>query len=175
MDTKAIAESEVEERIHPGSTDFNVEDRLAIINLCNSYAAGYDADELEGWCELFTDNPKCIVYLADAEPNVFSGDDFRNGFKQMRDSASEHRIKPLHYNTNLRVIEQSDRRAVAESYMLYVPLDVSVLRDAVQTLSNTRITGTARYLFSLLKGEDGVWRIDKYSIKFDQLVVEATL
>jgi hypothetical protein len=160
---------------HPGNTNFNVEDRMAIINLCNSYAAGYDADDFEQWLKLFTDDPSCTVRLADAEPTIFHGDNFRNAFQEMRASASRHHVKPLHYNTNLRVTSQSDRSAVVESYMLYVPLDVSVLRDAVQTLSNTRITGTARYLFSLLKGEDGVWRIDKYSIKFDQLVVEATL
>ena len=31
---------------HPGNTDFDVKDRLAIINLCNAYANHFDKNEI---------------------------------------------------------------------------------------------------------------------------------
>ena len=41
----------------PGATGFNVEDRLAILNLLNSYASGYDADDFDRWRMQFINDP----------------------------------------------------------------------------------------------------------------------
>lgn len=173
--TDNTSTSDAQTAQHPGSTRFNIEDRLAIINLCNTYAGRYDSNQVDAWLQLFTDNPQCTIRLADTEPVIVSGDDFRSLFRAMRASASDNGVQPLHYNTNLNVKAQTDSTALVETYMLYVPLDIPGLKVAEKTLTGTRITGTARYVFSLLKGDDGVWRINEYAISFDQLVVEATL
>ena len=161
--------------IHPGTTNFDVADRLAIINVCNSYARYYDTANLETWFKLFTDDVKCSVSLSDNEPVIVAGDGFRDMFITFRQSATDHGVTPRHCNTNLAVLQQSADHAVVESYMLYVPLEIALLNVPQETLTKTRLNGTGRYVFNLLKGHDGVWRISDYTITYDQKVVEHSL
>lgn len=157
---------------HPGSTDFDVKDRLAIINLCNSYADCYDKGDMDQWFELFTEDIKCSIYLSDNTPTIASGDEFRSLLNRFRTGAEAAGTAPLHCNTNLNIQQQTNDRAVAETYILYIPMEVAAFNVPEKSLTETRITGTARYLFNLLKGDDGIWRIDDYSITYKQSVVE---
>ena len=163
---------DVDRAPHPGATGFDVEDRLAIINVINSYADSWDSDDMDRFFTLFTKNAKCAIYLSDSEPNFFAGEEFRAAFRDIRASARTDGLGPTHCNTNLMVKEQTDRSAVVETYMLYIPLDIASLNIAEETLANTRITGTARYIFSMQKANDGVWRIDDYAMTYKQRVVE---
>lgn len=159
---------------HPGSTDFDVKDRLAIINLINSYADCFDRDDMEQWFTLFTDDIKCSIYLSDNEPVIVSGDEFKSLLTRFRVGSAEAGRQPLHANTNLNIQQQSADRAVAETYMLYVPMEIAAFNVPEKSLTETRITGTARYLFNVLKGDDGIWRIDEYRITYLQKVVEVS-
>ena len=80
----------------------------------------------------------------------------------------------MHANTNLNIQEQTSDRALAETYMLYIPMEIADFNDGEKTQNETKITGTARYVFNLLKGDDGTWRIDNYTITYFQKVVEKT-
>ena len=157
---------------HPGSTDFDPVDRLAIINLVNSYADGYDSDNMDTWFELFTDDIKCSIYIGDTAPNIVQGEKFRAELRNFRRLCGEAGRLPLHANTNLSVKQQTADRAVAQTYILYIPLEIAALTVPARSLKETRITGTARYLFNLLKGDDGIWRIEHYSITYNQNIVE---
>ena len=53
---------------HLGATEFDLADRLAIINLCNSYSDLYDAGNLNQWWSLFVENPSCTICLGKTEP-----------------------------------------------------------------------------------------------------------
>lgn len=159
---------------HPGNTDFNVKDRLAIINLCNAYANHFDKNELVDWFTLFTENPTCVICLSDEPPVTVIGDDFKNLLSQYRESMVEAGTQPLHLDTNLAIQEQDPDRATAEAYILYMPLEIAAFNLPAKSFLETRITGTARYTWSLLKGDDGIWRIDSYRIVYLQKVVEAT-
>jgi hypothetical protein len=55
-----------------------------------------------------------------------------------------------------------------------MPLEIAAFNLPAKSFLETRITGTARYTWSLLKGDDGIWRIDSYRIVYLQKVVEAT-
>ena len=157
---------------HPGSTDFDVKDRLAIINLCNAYADGYDRNEMDRWFALFTDDIELTTRLSDGPTWVISGDAFKEALRQNRLIVADAGRMPLHCDTNLNIKQQTSDRAIAEAYMLYVPREIAALNNAEKTLTETRITGTARYSFNLLKGDDSIWRIDSYTIIYDQKVVE---
>lgn len=155
----------------PGATGFNVEDRLAIVNLCNSYASGYDADDFERWHLQFVTDPVCTIYNADTETIRLVGDDFRKAFETFRAKATRDNIQPLHYSSNLMIKEQTEETAVAEMYMLYIPFrhDAQDGNGIHPGALNT--TGTSRYRFQLVKGDDNIWRIAEYRISFDQAVV----
>ena len=172
--TKAPAGSlfDTSKKLHAGATGFNVEDRLAIVNLCNAYASGYDADDFERWRLQFVTDPVCTIYNADTETIRLVGDDFWNAFETLRATATEKNIQPLHYNSNLTVKEQTEQTAVVEMYILYIPFrhDAQDGNGIHPGALNT--TGTSRYRFQLVNGDDSAWRIAEYRISFDQAVVQ---
>lgn len=159
---------------HPGSTDFDVKDRLAIINLINAYADCFDKNDMDQWFTLFTDDIECTTYLSDSEPVIVSGDGFKEMFSRFRGAVASAGTQPMHADTNLNIQEQTSDRAVAEAYMLYIPMEIAAFNVGEKTQNETRITGTARYLFNLLKGGDGTWRINNYTITYYQRVVEVS-
>ena len=160
---------------HPGQTGFNIEDRLAIINLVNSYADDYDHNNFNDYLKLFTEDIKCSVYLNNEEPLVVQGIQFEEMMKGFRSSASKNNVGPLHFITNLNIKEQTKDTAVVETYVAYIPLDTSNLHLPEETLNNTKITGTARYIFSVTKDIENIWKIKGFVIKYRQSVVEKTL
>ena len=160
---------------HPGQTNFNVKDRLAIINLVNSYADDYDHNNFSDYLKLFSKDIKCTVYTNDSDPVIIQGKDFGAFMLGLRTSALENNVGPLHFISNLNIKEQTNNSAIVETYVMYVPLDTSRLNLPEETLNNTKITGTARYIFSVEKGLKEIWRIKSYVIKYRQSVVEKTL
>ena len=58
--------------------------------------------------------------------------------------------------------------------MTWAPQEIAAFNLPEKSFVETRITGTARYTWSLLKGDDGIWRIERYRIAYLQKVVEAT-
>ena len=160
---------------HPGQTGFNIEDRLAIINLVNSYADDYDHNNFNDYLKLFTEDIKCSVYLNNEEPLVVQGIQFEEMMKGFRSSASKNNVGPLHFITNLNIKEQTKDTAVVETYVAYIPLDTSNLHLPEESLNNTKITGTARYIFSVTKDIENIWKIKGFVIKYRQSVVEKTL
>ena len=158
--------------VHPGNTDFDVKDRLAIINLCNAYANHFDKNELTSWFTLFTENPTCVIRLSNEPPVTVAGDDFKSLLSKYRKAMVEAGTQPLHLDTNLIVQEQSAKRATAEAYIMYMPLEIAAFNKPEKSFLETRVTGTARYTWNLLKADDGVWRIDAYQISYLQKVVE---
>ena len=86
MSERPIASFDNSRTLHPGATGFNIEDRLAIINLCNSYSSGYDADDFDRWLTMFTSDPVCTIHRAASEPIKLTGAEFRNAFTEFRAS-----------------------------------------------------------------------------------------
>ena len=117
---------------------------------------------------LFTENPTCVICLSDEPPVTVIGDDFKNLLSQYRESMVEAGTQPLHLDTNLAIQEQDPNRATAEAYIMYMPLEIAAFNLPEKSFFETRITGTARYTWSLLKGDDGIWRIDSYRIAYLQ-------
>lgn len=155
---------------HPGATGFDIEDRLAIINLCNSYSSGYDADDFDRWLALFTSDPVCTIHRAGGESTRLEGNEFRHAFNEFRTDATKRNVQPLHYSSNLMIKEQTKDTAIAEMYMFYIPFDINAQDKQGIHVGALDLTGTSRYRFKLVKTKD-VWSIAEYSISFDQKVV----
>jgi len=170
MSERPIASFDNSQTLHPGATGFNIEDRLAIINLCNSYSSGYDADDFDRWLAIFTSDPVCTIHRAGDEPFKLTGAEFRNAFTEFRASSTKGNVQPLHYSANLMIKAQTQNTAIAEMYMLYIPFDLNAQDDEGIRLGALDITGTSRYRFKLVKTED-IWRIAEYSIYFDQKTI----
>ena len=156
---------------HPGATGFDVEDRLAILNLLQSYASGYDADDFDRWRMQFINDPVCTIYNAGNETIRLTGDDFYKAFEGFRSIATQQNVQPLHYSSNLMVKEQNEQTAVAEIYMLYIPFNQDAQDNSGIHPGALSITGTSRYRFQLIKGDDNAWRIAEYLISFDPVNV----
>lgn len=67
---------------YPGHTDFDVADKLAILNLVNSYSETYDRDHIDEWFALFTEEPKVTGHMGDQEPFCIPGQNFRDFFRE---------------------------------------------------------------------------------------------
>ncbi|MBE0596495.1 MAG: nuclear transport factor 2 family protein [Desulfuromonadales bacterium] len=154
---------------HPGHTDFNLADRLAIINLISTYAEPYDNNNIDQWFELFTDDPKVMGYMGANEPFSVSGQAFKDFFRGfLASSIDEAGIIPRHLVSNVRIREQAADQAEASAYVTYIPLHKEIL-PTPRTKEQTRITGTALYTFQVEKGQqDGAWRIREYTVRYDQ-------
>ena len=57
-------------------------------------------------------------------------------------------------------------------YMLYIPFRHEAQDDNGIYPGALNTTGTSRYRFQLIKGDDNAWRIAEYRISFDQAVVQ---
>jgi len=152
---------------HPGRADFDVADRLAIVNLVNAYADGYDHDDFERWLPLFTDDVVCRVELGAGETQIFRGAEFRDFIRGYRNFCIDNDIVPRHFLTNVVVHEQSADRAEVVAYIAYVRGDAKTL--ALAGVRDQPLTGTARYVFVTVKdANDALWRIAEYTIDYDQ-------
>ena len=69
------------------------------------------------------------------------------------------------------VKEQNEQTAVAEIYMLYIPFNQDAQDNSGIHPGALSITGTSRYRFQLIKGDDNAWRIAEYLISFDPVNV----
>lgn len=156
---------------HPGNANFDVADRLAIINLISSYAERYEREHIDGWFELFTNDPKVTVHMGEQAPACVSGQEFRAFFCDYLNTSLNSGIIPRHLVSNIRVRQQSERQAEVSAYITYIPLPGELLQTP-RAKEETRVTGTALYVFQLEKGAgDDVWRIREYTIRYDQAEV----
>ena len=159
--------SESESTGHPGNTQFNVNDRLAIVNLVNGYAEYYDHGDLDAWFGLFVDTPNVTVKLGNTEPMVAEGEAFTAFMSSYRKTSVENGIIPRHLVTNVCVREQFANAAKVDAYITFIPLDTAGM-DTPRTKGKIDISGTALYRFQVEKGIDGIWRIRRYHINYDQ-------
>ncbi|MFB3813084.1 MAG: nuclear transport factor 2 family protein [Terriglobales bacterium] len=142
---------------------------MAIINLINSYSDNYDHGHLNNWFDLFTGDARLTVCMGNADPVTVSGEGLKEMLTNFRRDLVDNQGKlPRHILSNVSVKAQSANTAEVTAYMTYVPL----VRASLYTATGqdaVRITGTAFYRFRVAKGAtDGVWRINEYTISFDQ-------
>ena len=144
-----------------GGVDFDVADRLAIINLLGAYAYTYDQDRLDDFRALFTDSPEFVLLLDNHE---YSADiDTVMGLLSARKSRfNTEANKRRHALNSWWFTSQSAQEATGHCYV-----QVFSIRAGGPPIAEL----SACYDFTAVK-QDGVWRIGRWVIDADQTEVE---
>jgi ketosteroid isomerase-like protein len=119
----------------------DLDDRLEIHELLSRYYLAVDAHDAEAWVALWT------------EEGVFDSGHFHfEGKAQLHQFMSGHDVQTRHLVTNVCTEVQGDR-ALAESYMLVVPM-----------VGKPEVIATAHCRSELLK-VDGCWKMARHTYR----------
>ncbi|CNH56741.1 nuclear transport factor 2 family protein [Mycobacterium conspicuum] len=142
----------------PGDVNFDVADRLAIINLFGAYAYLYDRNELDNFRALFTESPELGLRLHDGA-TLSEGVDtvmallaLRKGEFAAQNNQRRHALNSFWFEN------QTAERASGHCYF-----QVFAIRDG--GLPTPDLTGC--YEFTAVK-QDGVWRFSRWFLAIDQ-------
>lgn len=140
-----------------GGTDFDVADRLAIINLFGAYAYTYDQDRLDDFRALFTESPELVLLHDNRE---LSADiDAVMGLLTARKSAFRAEgNKRRHALNSFWFTSQSADEATGHCYV-----QVFAIRQGGRPAAD--LTGC--YDFTVVKQQGG-WRISRWVVTADQ-------
>jgi hypothetical protein len=141
-----------EKSFSAGSTQFDATDRLAILNLINTYAHTYNNHEIEKWFELFVYN----AVFARGKPGTAleekSGEEFRSYWRQRNTASKAKGGGSLHLISNVTFLNQTPRSA-------YVSV-VGLLADK-DTNAKVSMPAIVHYEGWLVK-QKGVWLISRW-------------
>jgi ketosteroid isomerase-like protein len=94
-----------------GRSDFDVADRLAIINLIGTYSLAYDNYDADAWFDLFTPDAVFAVGTPGMKPLVLSGDAMRKAWRARIANFKSTGNKRRHLMSNIVFLEQTGTTA----------------------------------------------------------------
>lgn len=137
---------------NPGSTDFDVADRMAITNLISAYSFAYDNTDAEAWLNLFTPDAVFVASVPGQTPVSFTGDGFRTFWtKRMAAFRSSGNLR-RHLMPNILFLDQT-----ADTAHVSV---VGLLTNAADGKTFSAVS-SLNYEGWLVKGPDG-WKIKRW-------------
>jgi len=135
-----------------GNTQFDATDRLAILNLINTYAHNYNNHEIEKWFELFVHDPVFARGKPGTTLEEKSGEEFRSYWRKSNAASKAKGLSRLHLISNVTFLNQTPRSA-------YVNV-VGLLAD-VDTDTKASMPAIVNYQGWLVK-QKGVWLISRW-------------
>ncbi|VBA42870.1 hypothetical protein LAUMK136_04788 [Mycobacterium attenuatum] len=141
-----------------GGVNFDVVDRLAIMNLFGAYAYTYDQDRLEDFRELFTDSPE-LVLLHDNRELTADIDTVMQLLSARKANFVAEGNKRRHALNSLWFTSQSADEATGHCYV-----QVFSIRAGGPPTAHL----TACYDFTVVK-QQRVWRISRWVVTADQI------
>jgi hypothetical protein len=140
-----------------GSVDFDVADRLAIINLFGAYAHTYDENRLDEFRALFTEAPRLGLLHEGSElsqdiDTVMSLLAMRKAKFKAENNQRRHALNSFWFSS------QGPAEATGRCYV-----QVFAIKDGGPPAPD--LTGC--YEFTAVK-QDGVWRLDRWVVAMDQ-------
>lgn len=146
-----------------GSVDFDVADRLAIINLFGAYAYTYDENRLDEFRTLFTEAPQLGLLHEGAEltqdiATVMSLLSVRKAKFKAENNQRRHALNSFWFS------RQSASEASGRCYV-----QVFAIKDGGPPAPD--LTGC--YEFTAVK-RDGVWRLSRWIVAMDQTQLGAS-
>jgi SnoaL-like domain len=140
-----------------GSVDFNVADRLAIINLFGAYAYTYDENRLDEFRALFTESPE-LVLLHDGVPLSADIETVMSLLAARKAAFKADNNQRRHALNSFWFAGQSAGEATGHCYV-----QVFAIKDG----GPPTIDLTGRYEFTAVK-QDGSWRFQRWVVALDQ-------
>jgi hypothetical protein len=140
-----------------GRADFDVTDRLAIINLFGAYAYTYDENRLDDFRALFTESPQ-LVLLHEGRPLSADIDTVMSLLAVRKAGFKAENNQRRHALNSFWFSSQSDSEATGHCYV-----QVFAIEDGGAPTPDL----TGRYEFTAVK-QDGAWRFSRWVVAMDQ-------
>lgn len=157
---------------HPGSSDFDAEDRLAIQNLIHAYAFHWDSRNVEAFLSLFSDDAVSLTFAP--EPREIGKIKDKSAVARANQRAAffqKNQLQRRHIMSSTFFLNQTSNTAQVIQYCLLVTTDQSAnlkasSNDAAEALIQSEIVSPIVYRFAFAK-QDGTWRIKSRAISLD--------
>jgi hypothetical protein len=138
------------------------EDAQDVLNALYRWALGYDTRDVPLMMSGFTHTPTFIYRPHIGEPSVF--DTLQEVQGLFEGALAGQNDLRRHITTN-SLMEREDRRTVkVTSYLLLISIE---LDDTTEPDRGLRVVTTGIYRDTVVKGRDGVWRIDVRDLTLD--------
>ena len=148
------------DKIKPGNTSFNSNDRIAIKDVIDAYGFYWDSNNLDGYLSLFIDKAIGVTINAKGEKDKYyikSNEQIESSKKRMN-FFKKNQMQRRHMMANTLVLELSESYAQIRQYMTLITTNKK---------EKTEILTPIDYIFKLKK-VDNVWKIVYREINLDK-------
>ena len=144
----------------PGDLNFNINDRIAIIDVIDAYGIYWDTNNLEGYLSLFTDDAIGVHYDENGDKKIYqikSESEIKKNEERMNFFINNN-MQRRHMMSNSLIIDQSKSFVHLIQYMTLLTTNNKQITEFVTPIS---------YIFKLSKIDD-IWKISYREIKLDK-------
>ena len=148
------------DKIKPGNTSFNSNDRIAIKDVIDAYGFYWDSNNLDGYLSLFIDKAIGVTINAKGEKDKYyiKSDEQIESSKKRMNFFKINQMQRRHMMANTLILELSENYAHIRQYMTLMTTNKK---------EKTEILTPIDYIFKLKKIE-GIWKIVYREIKLDK-------
>ena len=148
------------DKIKPGNTSFNSNDRIAIKDVIDAYGFYWDSNNLDGYLSLFIDKAIGVTINAKGEKDKYyiKSDKQIESSKKRMNFFKINQMQRRHMMANTLILELSESYAHIRQYMTLMTTNKK---------EKTEILTPIDYIFKLKKIE-GVWKIVYREINLDK-------
>ena len=148
------------DKIKPGNTSFNSNDRIAIKDVIDAYGFYWDSNNLDGYLSLFIDKAIGVTINAKGEKDKYyiKSDEQIESSKERMNFFKINQMQRRHMMANTLILELSENYAHIRQYMTLMTTNKK---------EKTEILTPIDYIFKLKKIE-GIWKIVYREIKLDK-------
>ena len=148
------------DKIKPGNTSFNSNDRIAIKDVIDAYGFYWDSNNLDGYLSLFIDKAIGVTINAKGEKDKYyiKSDDQIESNKKRMNFFKINQMQRRHMMANTLILELSESYVHIRQYMTLITTNKK---------EKTEILTPIDYIFKLKKVE-GVWKIIYREINLDK-------
>ncbi len=148
------------DKIKPGNTNFNSNDRIAIKDVIDAYGFYWDSNNLDGYLSLFIDKAIGVTINAkgDKDKYYIKSDEQIESSKKRMNFFKINQMQRRHMMANTLFLELSESYAHIRQYMTLMTTNKK---------EKTEILTPIDYIFKFKK-VDGVWKIIYREINLDK-------
>ena len=148
------------DKIKPGNTNFNSNDRIAIKDVIDAYGFYWDSNNLDGYLSLFNDKAVGVTINAKGEKDKYyiKSDEQIESSKKRMNFFKTNQMQRRHMMANTLVLELSESYAHIRQYMTLITTNKK---------EKTEILTPIDYIFKLKK-VDSIWKIVYREINLDK-------
>ena len=148
------------DKIKPGNTSFNSNDRIAIKDVIDAYGFYWDSNNLDGYLSLFIDKAIGVTINAKGEKDKYyiKSDEQIESSKKRMNFFKINQMQRRHMMANTLILELSKSYAHIRQYMTLITTNKK---------EKTEILTPIDYIFKLKKVE-GIWKIIYREINLDK-------